>query len=206
MRRCKVLLFALAFVALGCVSVTQPVSDIDKAELDKALAGKWSVTKGRGTADLLQIKSLTVDAPEVKDNPKGLMRGVMDQGDRESEFWFFTSTVGKHTYANLILAPSHRDEPPKFGKEGAFAKWKKSETKSYFIIRYTRDGDAMTMDCGNYDTFTALMKDAKIKGDGAKYVEFFDTPAEWLAKYLDKTGPDKLFDGTNTLALTREKK
>jgi hypothetical protein len=195
-----------ALFCVGCVPVTEPVGDIEKAEPDKNLVGKWDVTDSRGTAAALNIKSLTVEAPEVKGNPKGLLRVAMTQEGGENNLWFITHTVGKHTYVSLILAPSERDEIPNFSKEGEFEKWNKKETKRYFISHCLRDGDKLTLDCGNLDTFTTLMTDSKIPGDGTKPLEYFRTPAGWLAKYLDKTGPKKIFDGTNELVLARKKK
>jgi hypothetical protein len=193
-----------AALCAGCVPVTQPVGDIDKVGPDKALVGKWSAAKARGTPVVFNIKSLTVDAPEVKGNPKGLMRAIMNPGNNESELWFFTTTVGKHTYANVLLGAADRTDVPRFAGEGNFARWKKG-IKRYFVFRYVRDGDTLTIDCGNNETFAALMKDAKIRGDGGKPFEYFDTPAGWLARHLDKTGPGKLFDGRNSLELTRDK-
>jgi hypothetical protein len=35
---------------------------------------------------------------------------------------------------------------------------------------------------------------------------WYDTPTGWLAKYLEKTGPGTLFDGTNMNEYTRAKK
>ena len=204
-RRVLSAVFAFALLSSGCVPVTEPVGDIEKAEPDKALVGQWSVTKGRGTADMLQIKSLTLSAPEVKGNPKGLMRGSMKTSGEETPMWFFTSTVGKHTYVNVIIGATGGN-PPTFDKEGAFAKWEKDATKAYFVFRAARDGDKLTLDCGNYDTLTGLMKDANIADNGRNNLPFFKTPAGWLAKYLDKTGPDKIFDGTNVLELARDKK
>jgi hypothetical protein len=204
----RVFLAVLAFAVLspGCVPVAEPVGDIDKAEPDKNLVGQWSVTKGRGTADKLQIKSLTASAPEVKGNPKGLMRGSMKTSGEETPMWFFTSTVGKHTYVNVIIGATEGGQPPTFDEEGAFEKWKKEPTKAYFVIRATRDGDKLTLDCGNYDTFTGLMKEANIADNGRNSLPFFKTPAGWFTKSLDKTAPDKIFDGTNVLELTRDKK
>ena len=196
-------LAAVALVGVGCVPVTEPVGAVEKAEPDKELVGKWTVTKSVGLADAFRLKALTIDVPDVKGNPKGLMRAVM-KSDDEKPIWFFITTVGKHTYASVIL----KDDPDRsdFTKEGGFADWKKATGKQYFIFRYARDGNELTIDCGNNDTFNALMSDSKIKGLGAKPIEYYETPAGWLAKYLDKTGPEKIFDGSNALMLEREKK
>jgi hypothetical protein len=200
-------LFAFAVLSPGCVPVTEPVGDAEKAEPDKNLVGKWTVTKSRGTAEVLEVKSLTVSAPEVKGNPKGLMKVVMAHKDREAPMWFFTSTVGKNTYVNLAVGPTDGPDMPAFDKGGAFAEWKKGEKKTqYFVSRAARDGDKLTLDCGNNDAFAGLMKDAGIKDDGGQGVPVFDTPAGWLAKHLDKNGPGKIFDDSNALELAREKK
>jgi hypothetical protein len=134
------------------------------------------------------------------------MRGVMVKDGTNRQLWIFTHTIGKHTYASIILAGDDRDDLPQFDKEGAYEKWKKEDKKRYFIFQYARDGDKLTLDCGNLDTFTKLMADAKINSDGSKVLEYYFTPTEWLDKYLDKTGPDKLFDGSNKFECTREKK
>lgn len=196
----------IALFCIGCVPVVEPVGDIEKAEPDKGLVGKWTVTKSGGLAQLLDVKALTVEAPEVKGNPKGLTRGIFNTGDQDTEMWFFVTTVGKAQYASGILGSADNNEPPKFGKEDVFAEWKKAESKRYFIFQYTRDGDKLTVDCGDYSKFCTLMKDSNIAGDGSKHIEHFNTPTGWLAKYLDKTGPEKVFDGTNRMVLTREKK
>jgi hypothetical protein len=193
-----------ALFAAGCVPVTEPVGDISKAEPDKALVGTWTVTDGADTAKALDVKAITVDVPEVKGNPKGFMRAVLKSND--TEMWFFTTTVGKHTYVSLILATNDPGDPPKFSKQGMFEEWKKLEHKRFFIFRYARDGDKLTIDCGNNGVFTALMKDANIKAGTGGPVEIYKTPVGWLANYLDKTGPAKLFDKTNYLELKREKK
>ncbi len=204
MSRRSLLLFAFAVLAPGCVPVTEPVGDIDKAERDKALVGTWSVTKAKGLAGVFSIRTVIVDAPDVKGNPKGLMRALWDEKD--SDLWFFTSTVGKSAYMTVFVGSGNGDKPPVLHKEGEYAKWKKEEVKRYFVFRYERDGDALTIDCGNYETFPKLMQDAKIKGDGSKHIEYFATPAGWLDKYLAKSGPDKVFDGSNVVVLKREKK
>jgi hypothetical protein len=130
-----------------------------------------------------------------------LMRVKMKDVGTESDLWFFTTTVGKQKYVSLLLGSSSQ-EMRDFAKEGEFAKWKKEAKKTFFVCQFTRDGNEMKLDCGNNNTFDKLMSDAKIPGDGSKPVEFFNPPAEWF----EKTGPVKVFDGTNYLALKREKK
>ena len=199
-------LAASALVGVGCVPVTEPVGNIDKAEPDNALVGKWTVTRSRGLAEVFKVQSLTIDVPDVKGNPKGLMRAVM-KANNDGEVWFHITTVGKHTYANTVLESKDSNADfQSFKDEGAFAKWKNEANKRYFVFRYVRDGDALTIDCGSTDAFGALMKDEKIDTGGGKPIDFFATPAGWLAKYFEKNGPEKLFDGTNSLELKREKK
>lgn len=191
-----------ALGAVGCVPVTEPVGAVDKAEPDKALVGKWAVTGGSGLADATKPTSLTFDVPAVKGNPKGLMREAGAGGDA---IWFFTTKIGKHTYASIVLEPDGT-RSPKFDKEGAFEKWKADADKRYFIFKYALDGDRLKIDCGSTDKFPALMRDEKFDDTDGKHVRFFKAPAGWLAKRLDKTDPAKIFDGSNALELKREKK
>ncbi len=95
--------FLTAFVALsaGCVPVTEPVGDIDKAEPDKALVGEWNDNR---TDQVFCV----IDVPEVKGNPKGLMR--MKWVGHST--WFYPTTIAKHTYANVI-----QGKELDFGKE-----------------------------------------------------------------------------------------
>lgn len=206
------LLVVLAFVLLspGCVPVAGPVGDVDKAELDKNLVGKWAVTKMTALAPVLDIKTLTVDAPAVKGNPKGLMRVAVD-GDAEysGSGWFFVTKVGKHTYGSLIdgLSP----EPSDFNKEGEFEAWKKKdEWKFYKVFRYVQDGDTLTIDWGNPVHFAELMQGAKVAVRRATTrrvgYDYYDTPAGWLGGYFEKSGPEKIYDGNyNVFVLKREK-
>jgi hypothetical protein len=203
-RSSLVLALGAALLSAGCVPVTEPVGAVDRAEPDKNLVGTWTVTDSGETAKSLDVKEITVDVPEVKGNPKGLLRAVLKPND--SETWFFITTVDKRAYVSLILAPNETAGPPKFGKEGAFEEWTKAQARRFYVLRYTRDGDNLTLDCGNNAAFTALMKDEKIKKNDDTPIGFYETPTGWLAKYLDKTGPAKLFDKTNYLELKRKKK
>jgi hypothetical protein len=184
----------------GCVQATEPLSDPDKAEPDKRLLGEWQ----RGD------ERCEIDSPAVKDNPIGLMRAVND-GRADSPkhaFWFFTTTIGKHTYATIYCKPGDEYGFADFRKEGAFEKWKKGDDRRYFILRYVLDGDKLTVDSGDDEAMKKLMQAEKFEGipylNGS--LTYFKTPPRWLAKYLEKTGPQTLYNGTNEQEWRRPKK
>jgi hypothetical protein len=190
-RRLLAVLALLAFAVLspGCVPVTEPLSDISKAEPDKNLLGAW---EGDTT-------TLMITVPETKGHPKGLMRaGTWKDGRETSSEWFFTTTIGKHSYANTIV-PS---DDGSFDKDGAFAEWQKEPTKRYFIFRYTIKGDKLVVDGGSGTAVESLMKSEKFEQDD----KFYKTPAGWLAKYLDKNNPDTIYDQSNAFKYARAKK
>jgi hypothetical protein len=187
-------LLALTVLSSGCVPVTGPVGDITKAEPDKNLLGDWN---GK--------TSLTITVPEIKGNPKGLMRVVSREGEQgePSTLWFYTTTIGKHSYANIILAQGRGLEGVQFDKDGAFAKWQKEPMKVFFIFRYKRDGEKLVVDGGNEKVVEKLMETEKIERlDNT----FYKTPAGWLTKYLEKNDPDTIYDESNANKYARAKK
>ena len=186
----------LLFVPLGlvavllsgcCVSVTEPLSDPDKAEQDKRLEGKWE----NGAI-------IVIDSPAVKGYPKGLMRAVYqataDPPPEKAVFWFFTTTIGKDTYATVYTNADFREE-------GAFEKWKKGDRR-YEICRYKLDEEKLTIHFGDDNATKKLMQAEKIEDAGS----YFKTPPGWLAKYLEKNGPETLYDGTYKAEWVRAKK
>jgi hypothetical protein len=112
--------------------------------------------------------------------------------------WFFTTTIGKRSYANTVLAPQAELKSPPFHKEGAFAEWQKEKNKRYFIFRYTIEGDKLVVDGGNQKVVEDLMAAEKFKLNAT---HVFETPATWFARYLEK-----LYDGSNAATYTRLKK
>lgn len=196
---------ALALVALftsGCVPVVTPIGDIEKAEPDKALVGTWTVTGRKGLTTVVSPDEFTIDAPVVKGNPKGLMRAAENDSDY---MWFFTATLGGHTYATALLGSKDGDNAPSFAKEGAFAEWQKAERKKYFVFRYALDGDTLSINSGNMDAFAKLMSDAGVRDDGAKHVPFFLTEPKWAETHFAKGAADKVYDKTNVMTLKRKK-
>jgi hypothetical protein len=170
-----------------CVSVTEPLSDPDKAEPDKRLEGKWE----NGAI-------IVIDSPAVKGYPKGLMRAVYQATADDPEkavFWFFTTTIGKDTYATVYTNADFREE-------GAFKEWNERKDRQYWIYRYELDGDKVTLHGGNKEAMKKLMEAAKIEREK----DYFKTPPGWLAKYLEKSGPQTLYDGANVGVLRRSKK
>ena len=155
MRRTLYPLVVALTTCTGCVEATEPIGDIDMAESDKGLVGTWTVADARGLAEQFKVERLTIDAPEVKGNPKGLMRG-------NDNTWFYLTTIGKHTYASLLgverkdliqvygVVRDNRDPDPfDLNKEGGFEKWHKRKDKQLTIAKVSRDGDQLTLDWGN---------------------------------------------------------
>jgi hypothetical protein len=195
-------------LSAGCVPVTNPVGDIDKAEPDKDLIGSWR-------DDEREPRLWVVDHPRVKGNPKGLMRvRVVENGKKledlkpDDAFWFFTATIGKETYSNLLVVsanPKKHEWHPDFGREGEYARWAKHEQRGYWVARLSIRGQAATIDDGDHRAFDSLMKEHKFMEVGEYYV----TPRDWLATYLEKNGPAAIFNsgkGIRTLTRVDEKK
>lgn len=181
-----------ALFCVGCVPVTDPVGDIDKAEPDKELLGTW---------DASGSEQWVIDVPDVKGNPKGLMRIRVVDGDKTKEtMWFFTAVVGKRIYANLLIGGDGGKAFADLSAEGTYAKWAKGGGK-YFVGLLTFKGDELTLDSGDKKAVEKLMENEKI----AK-AEFYKTGPGWLAKYLEKNGPAAIFDGSDTSKYTRAKK
>ena len=199
-RRFVLLFVPVCLIAVplpGCgVPVTEPLSDPDKAEPDKQVLGKW--LKGGD-----ETQPCEIDSPAVKGNPKGLMRAVYDgrADDPKKAFWFFTTTIAKDTYATIYLDPRHELEFADFRKEGTFEKLNKGNDRRYFIFRYVLDGDKLTVDGGDKESMKKLMEAEKIKG-----MPYFKTPPGWVATYLEQSGPQTLYNGTNVQEWRRPKK
>ena len=151
------LIFTFVVLSVGCVPVTNPVGDIDKAEPDKELLGTWQDEEEK------QWRML-VDRPEVKGNPKGLMRlRCLQKGKKledltaRDEFWFFTATVGNHTYVNSLVGG--RD--PELGTEGMYAQWAKSDKRGYYVCLLTLSDGRLSINPGDSSAFAAIMKKEK---------------------------------------------
>src|SRR5262245_38922825 len=206
-------LVLFAVLLLGCVPVTESLSDPDKAEPDKRLLGKWQRQDVNGD----EIVGMEIDSPAVKGNPKGLMHAVCNGqvDDPVNALWFFTTTIGKHTYATIYLDPrDNMGQLPQFAdfrKEGAFEKWNKGNDRCYFIVWYVLDRDKLTVEGGDLVAMKKLMQAEKIEGMPSRLVPglgmpYFKTPSGWLATYLEKSGPQTLYNGTNVQEWQRPKK
>jgi hypothetical protein len=197
-------LYPLALIVLlpGCVPVTEPLSDADKAKPVKELVGKWQATSGGNWIE--------IDTPLVKGNPPGLMR-MVSGGPMISEqpCWFYVTLLGKHTYLNVLI------EFEKFegnntlfylqcDREGEFAAWGKRPGRRYFIFHYTLDGDDFALNAGTPDNTKDVMTAEKVRRNATD--DAYQTPPGWLAKYLTANGPEKLFPPTEAIAYRRAKK
>ena len=196
MSRRVLAVFALAVLSTGCIPVAEPVGDIDKAEPDKKLLGEW---RGEKHEELW-----VVDHPEVKGNPRGLMRAIfvpkgkkVEDAKPGSVCWFFLAKVGKHAYANVLLVGG--ENHPDFAqleKEGAYAAWAKNEKRGYGIVLLAIEGETITISMEADSQVEKLMK-------ANQFVEsdhIYKTPPGWLAKHLEKHGPDGLFEKMDTFS------
>jgi hypothetical protein len=192
-------LVLVAVLLPGCVDFTEPLSDPNKAEPDNRLLGKWvEISSPFGpVADNYEI-----DCPAVKGNPKGLMRAVEDRDadDPEKAIWFFTTKIGKDTYMTIY------NNPGDFHKDGAFEKWNKGDDRGYIIVRYVMDGDRLTVEFGYEKEMKMLMQAEKIEKIEGVAFKTFKTPPGWLAKYLEKSGPQTLYNGANKFEYRQSKK
>ena len=141
----------------------------------------------------------------VKGNPKGLMR-LRVLKEKELFLWFFTTSIGKHTYSNQCC-DSDGEQQVNFDKEGAFEKWKKSNKRCYLIDRYVLDGDQLTIGFGHSIALEKVMETHQIKRDRKfpQGLNPYKTPPGWFAKYLEKNGPGRLFmEGWFTLGRLKD--
>jgi len=220
MSRRAAALFAFAVLSPGCVPVTEPVGDIDKAEPDKALVGTWvtaAKVKDKEAFRLSEEVKLQIEkAPGVKGNPKGLMLltpiGYPFPGGKESvTFSFFVTTIGKEQYGNLLLDADDKLGLARLGKEGAYAGWSQGAGRRYVVFRYAATKDGLTLNSGDEEAFKALMKDEKFPRDDKKLASqikdanwfSYKTPAGWLAKYLEKNGPGRIFPAAKDVKYVR---
>ena len=198
----------VGLISTGCVPVTEPVGDIDKAEPNKDFIGSWLDQEQ-------EPRQWVVDHPEVKGNPKGLMRvRVLEKGKKledlkpKDALWFFTASAGKHAYANMLVVsnkPKKVDWEPDFAREGEYATWAGHPQRGYWVAHLAIRGPVVTIDYGNLEAFRALMK----KENFMELGEFYKTTPGWLTRYLEKNDPTGIFDsgkGTQTLIRKNEKK
>ena len=205
-------LLTFALFSPGCVPVTEPVGDIDKAEPDESLVGSWAVD----LKDKKDKKDKSVEItipPKVKGNPKGLMLFNPGEIDNKADAkvqptWFFVAKVGKEKYVNFCLGrgtagtDEFRPESPPFDKEGEYAKWANSSNRRYMVWHCTTTEDGLALKLGDDQAFEKLMKAEKIAQVPNEI--FFKTPPGWLAKYLEKNGPESLY-GKSVLVLKKKK-
>jgi hypothetical protein len=185
-RRVLPLVAGLVVLVAGCIPVTEPIGDIDKAEPDKSLVGLWQSEESKNNR-------MIVDFPSVKGNPKGLMRirvGTQpeDATDKDT-LWFFTAKLGKRTYANVLLDEGSAHMTfAQFGSEGEYAAWSKKENRGYGITPYSLEGDKVTVwYADNHSGDKPL--DTLMKKHGFTLMgEVYKTPQGWVAKELQKDG------------------
>jgi hypothetical protein len=211
MFRRNLFLIAVSFLVPGCVYVTHPLSDPDKAEPDKELLGKWNIDLKASNfpiparfPDQKQATPLwIIESVAIKGNPKGMMHCRYRVADQVGDFWFFPTTIGKNKFWTICcnseekelafgggLAVTHAD----FGQEGAYARWTKRDLRLYQVALYKVEKDRLTVAPLGGDQFERVMKaEVRPAGNTGKGLKYFKTAPGWLAKYLEENGPEGLF-------------
>ena len=198
MSRAHPVLLAFVISFTGCVPVTNPVGDIDKAEPDRALVGTWVSTKN--SSDIVRF-----EVREVKGVPKGMMpMTVLGTSPERDPYWCFVATVGKEKFGNLCMdfGGRKKDVLPDFGMAGAYERWAGSRSRFYVVFRYTTGKDEITLNLGDEKAYEAIAREAKLKEPKDAP---FETPVGWLANYIEKNGSDKIFPAEKEVKFERKK-
>ena len=198
MSRLWIPLLTSVLISPGCVPVTNPVGDIDKAEPDKELVGTWVSTKN--PSDIVRI-----EVRAVKGVPKGMMPlTVLGTSPERDPYWFFTGKVGKEKYGNLCMdhGGGKKEVLPNFAEAGAYEHWAGGKSRFYAVFRYTTGKDEITLNFGDEKAFQAAGRAAKLKEPEDAP---FETPVGWLASYLEKNGSDRIFPPEKETTFKRKK-
>jgi len=102
----RVLVFAASFLLASCVEMAKPLSDPDAAKPDERLYGAWKMS-GKGN-DAPQYWFVFIGKCSQPHAPSGIMKMVDVSNNAENRIdvrepaYFFSTSVGKATYANLF--------------------------------------------------------------------------------------------------------
>ncbi len=201
MSRPLFLLFAFAVLTPGCFPVNEPLGDIDKAEPANDLIGEW-IEQDKITKK--EVAVWTVDRPEIKGHPKGLMRAK--SVDAGIEIWFFVIEINKQRYLHILLVEVEGVYPDfaKMGKEGEYEMWAKNDKHGYGIMRLKVESDNATIikaTKSEAEVMIEVMKAANIINRGGIY----QTTAGWFKKYLEKNDPEKFFSKSEFFLMRKQK-
>lgn len=188
---------ALSLISTGCVPVTNPVGDIDKAEPDQELVGTWVSTKNPSDVVRFEVRP-------VKGVPKGMMPLTVLGTDPERDpYWCFVSVVGKEKFGNLCMdhGGGKKEVMPDFGMAGAYERWAGSRSRFYAVFRYTTNKDEITLNFGDEKAFQAAGRAAKLKEPEDAP---FETPVGWLSNHIEKNGSDKIFPAEKVTRFKRK--
>lgn len=191
-------LLGLVVFLPGCIPSLEPLSDPAKAEPDKRLLGEWAKPGEKAP--------LRIDMPEVKGNPKGLMRATdpTKPNSADDTMWFSVTRLNQETYINVLGETNRKGSPfPDFSTEGEFAKWQRSPGKACLIIHYAAGDEELVVNTGAEKALKELLKKEKIEVTKDDIPKF---PEGWLAKYLTKNGPGGLYPKEKGQKLVRQKK
>ena len=207
----QIVIFALTAFLTGCIPVTEPLSDVSRAESDAQLFGAWAWKH----EVIGKVRRIVIDAPLIEGNPKGLIR-VRNLDDLHAEpTWMFPTLIGKAAYLSIIDSTSNGEKQFDFLRPGDFAKWQVQMKSDYTIIHYRVESGMLTLNSGDKAAFAKLMKKEKFDQPGPERRlpegvppsadPYYNPPSGWLANYLGKNGSEGLFPKKLDQTYTRQK-
>ncbi|MBN1394312.1 MAG: hypothetical protein JW959_04765 [Pirellulales bacterium] len=184
---CLLIMAGMSLLLSSCES-DNPLSDPQKANLDKRLLGIWRLDDSGET--------VYYHVGKASDKlPPGVMMAVQVRHalngsiQRPGEFFAFSTSIGEYNYLNLIGLKDEDGGVAKLWDDG----WKPELISDYLLVKYEVKGDSLDIWVMEADAQRLLIESGKIKGvidgDGTR---FTDT-TEKLAALMASPEGEKLF-------------
>jgi hypothetical protein len=198
----RLLAFLTVFLLPSCVD--KPLSDPDKAKPDERLYGTWKAVGKQFSP--LRYEIVCIGKSSQEGAPAGIMSFVDVENDPQDRLRvrgptsFFTTSVGKATYANLCM--EDLELGPLVSRSAA--RWDKGKIKAYALLKYLVEADKLTVRSLSADAAEEAIKKGNVKGTVErkgflKLRELRLDGAEGLRSYLLKGGDEVLFPNKEEL-------
>ena len=155
------LFLSLAVVCLlfsGCDDSKNPLSDPQKSKPDVRLAGVWRVRDTEGDVTYYHIGTVGEKLPPSLMRVIGVTHKKNGRLESAGEFLIFPTTLGDTTYLNL--AGGDQRHIKLLEEKG----WSPEAVGGFFLLKYTVEGDALTVWPMDADAKRQAIEAGKVKG------------------------------------------